>query len=225
MGIRVLVADAQPLLTESLAVALEREDDLLPIPVLTPFKRYVLEAVQEHQPDVSLVDYWMSGIDGPSHCDDVLAALEGRKVILLSWFYANRPWFDAPGDIERALHAGAVGFVPKNCNVETLVEAIRDAHSGKCPVLADDLEDLMRMMKRRRAQTDEQWQRLASLTRREVEILELLALGTSVPEATSALGISPATLRTHIQRILHKTQTHSQVAAIGAARRYGVIKV
>lgn len=225
MGIRVLVADGQPLLTECLTNALARHDDLLPIPAEGPFRYFVLEGVREHQPDVALVDYWMPGIDGPAACAEVLEQLRGVKVILLSWFYANRPWFDPPGDIQRALDAGAVGFIPKNCEVEFLVEAVRQAHRGENPVMADALEELFERMHRRRERAGEEWRQIASLTAREVQIVELLALGMAVPEAASALCISQATLRTHIQRILQKTGTHSQLAAIAAARQYGLINV
>lgn len=225
MGIKVLVADGQPLLTECLTGVLARYDDLLPIPIEGPFRYFVVEDARRHQPDVALVDYWMSGIEGPAGCAEVLAHLEGVKVILLSWFYANRPWFDPPGDIERALAAGAVGFIPKNCDVDTVAEAVRRAYKGERPVMAEDLEELIERMRRRRERAGQLWRQMASLTPREVQILELLAMGTSVPDGADALCISQATLRTHIQRILHKTGTHSQVAAVAAARNYGVITV
>lgn len=226
MGIRVLVADAQPLLSECLATALAQWEDILPINDRTTFGGDVVAAVHRHQPDVTVVDYWMPGIEGPGSCEEILGQLKGFKVIFLSWFYANKPWFDAPGDIERALDCGAVGFLPKHCRVEVIVEAIRGAHAGEHPVMATAVQELIERMRRNRHQkADEIWQKLARLTRREVEILELLATGMTVQDVAESLFISPVTVRTHVQRILHKTGTHSQGAAVATARNYGIISV
>lgn len=218
-----MVADGQPLLSECLATALGQWEDLLPINDRTAFGPDAVAAVHHHQPDVAVLDYWMPGIDGPGSSAQILEQLTGFKVIFTSWFYANKPWFDAPGDIERALAAGAVGFLPKHCRVEVVAEAIRRAHEGECPVLAKAVEELVERMRFRRQQADELWPKLARLTRREIEILELVAMGRAVQEVAEALFISPATVRTHVQRILHKTGTHSQGAAVATARNYGII--
>lgn len=225
MAIRVLVADGQPLLSECLVVALAQWTDLQPIDDRPASGLDVIEAVLSHQPDVALVDYWMPGIDGPDASGAVLYHLRGFKVIFLSWFFANRAWFDAPGDIERTISDGAVGFLPKHCRVATVVEAIERAHAGERPVFGDELEKLVARMRNRRQVVDKMWPQLARLTPREIEVLELLANGVSVKEAAENLFVSPATLRTHVQRILQKTGTHSQAAAIATARNYGIIRV
>lgn len=224
MAISVLIADAQPLLSESLCIALSRCPDLSPIQERLSNGDDVVEAVQRHRPDVVLLDYWMPGIDGPAASRELLSQLGASKVIFLSWFYAKRPWFDAPGDIERLIEAGAVGFLPKHSRVEQVADAVRRAHAGERPVLADALAELIARMRNRRERAGELWQAVARLTPREVEILQLLADGTSVREAAAELYISEATLRTHVQRALHKTGTHSQVAAIAVAREFGVIR-
>lgn len=221
----MLVADGQPLLSECLATALGQWEDILPINDRTAYGPDVVAAVHRHQPDVAVLDYWMPGIDGPNSCVEILGQLKGFKVILLSWFYANRPWFDAPGDIERALECGAVGFLPKHCRVEVVVDAVRRAHGGECPVLATAVQELVQKMRTRRQKADEIWHKLARLTPREIEILELIAAGTTVQEVAEILFISPVTVRTHVQRILHKTGTHSQGAAVATARNYGIISV
>lgn len=221
--IKVFASDAQPLLSESLRVALATFPDLEPIQEHAAIAADAIEAVERHEPDVVLLDYWMPGIDGPGASAKVLSRLHGFKVIFLSWFYANKPWFDAPGDIERVLAAGAVGFLPKHCRLEHVAEAIRCAHGGEAPVMKEYLDELIGRMRGRREHASEIWEQLARLTPREIEILQVLADGMSVTEAAAALFISPATMRTHVQRILHKTGTHSQVAAIAKARNYGII--
>lgn len=223
VGIRVLVADGQPLLSECLVMALGQWESLLPINERTVNGPDAVSAVHRHRPDVAVLDYWMPGIDGPAFSAEVLRQLTGFKVIFLSWFSANRPWFDAPGDMERALEDGAVGFLPKHCRVEVVAEAIRRAHDGECPVFETALRELIEKMRERREKADEIWPQLARLTRREVEILELLAEGSTVQEVAETLFISLVTVRTHVQRILHKTGTHSQGAAVATARNYGII--
>lgn len=222
--IKVFVADAQPLLSESLQMALTNFPDLAPIDEHAAIALDAIEAIKRHAPDVVVLDYWMPGIDGPDASVEVLQELQGFPVIFLSWFYANRPWFDAPGDIERVIAAGAVGFMPKHSRVEQVAEAVRLAHAGHRPVLADALEELISRMRDRRSNAGEIWEQMARLTPREVEILQVLAEGMSVTDAAAALFISPATMRTHVQRILSKTGTHSQVAAIAKARNYGIIR-
>lgn len=222
--IKVFLADAQPLLSESLSVALATFPDIDPIDEHASIAPDAIEAVKRLEPDVVVLDYWMPGVDGPGASADVLCQLHGFKVIFLSWFYANKPWFDAPGDIERVIAAGAVGFLPKHCRVEHVAEAARLAHEGEAPVLRECLDELVDRMRGRRRNAGQVWEQLARLTPREIEILELLAEGMSVTDAAAALFISPATMRTHVQRILHKTGTHSQVAAIAKARNYGIIR-
>lgn len=225
VGIRVLVADGQPLLSECLAVALAQCSDLEPLDDRPASALDLIEAVLSHKPAVALVDYWLPGIDGPEASTAVLSHLRGFKVVFLSWFFADRQWFDAPGDIERTISDGAVGYLPKHCRVAVVAEAVQRAQAGERPVFADELEALVARMRNRRQVVDKMWAELARLTPREREVLELLASGASVKEAADTLFISPATLRTHVQRILHKTGTHSQAAAIATARNYGMIKV
>lgn len=224
MAITVFVADAQPLLSEALAIALSRCPDLEPVDERANIAPDAIDAVRRHQPDVVLLDYWMPGIEGPASSGQVLRGLEGFKVVFLSWFFANKPWFNPPGDIERVIRAGAVGFLPKHCRVDQVAEAVRLAHQGENPVLAEALKELLERMRGRRQHAGEMWEQLARLTPREIEILQLLAEGTTVAEAAAALYISPATLRTHVTRILQKTGTHSQVAAIATARNFGIIR-
>ncbi|HUP71176.1 MAG TPA: response regulator transcription factor [Acidimicrobiales bacterium] len=224
MTITVLVADAQPLLSESLSVALGRCGDLVIVNERCSFGPDAIEAVKRHRPDVVVLDYWMAGIDGPHSSAEVLRELEGFKVIFLSWFLSNKPWFDPPGDIERVIAAGAVGFIPKHCRVDQVAEAIRRANEGEAPVLAEALRELIDRMRGRREHGSELLEQLARLTPREIEILQLLAQGTTVAEGAAALFISLSTFRTHVQRILHKTGTHSQRAAISTARNFGIIR-
>lgn len=223
LTIRVLVGDSQPLLGEALALALGRFPELTVAAEYPSSRRRLIEAATRHRPDVILVDYWMPGIDGPAAAEEILEELKGFRVIFLYWFFASYPWFDAPGDIERALGAGAVGFIPKHFNVEAVARAATEAHEGKAPVLAQFLECLLERMKRHRQERSEVRVQLKKLTPRETEILELLGKGRRVNEIAELLAIRPTTARTHVQNVLNKTGTHSTIEAIALARHFGVI--
>lgn len=222
--ITCFIADAQPLLSESLRMALAAFPGIKPLTEHPAYANVAIEQIRDLNPDVVVLDYWMPGVDGPELSCEVLAELRPHKVLFLSWFFANRPWFNAPNDIEDAIKAGAVGFLPKHCHVEDVAEAISRAHAGEVPVFSDFLEDLLWRMRRKRQSADEVWQQFARLTPREVEILQVLSDGTPTAQAAEKLYISQATLRTHVSRILQKTGTHSLVAAIALARGVGIIR-
>jgi DNA-binding NarL/FixJ family response regulator len=81
----------------------------------------------------------------------------------------------------------------------------------------------MRMLRHRRKQDASMIQRLERLTPRELEILQLMADGKSGPQISEELGMSPHTLRTHVQNILTKLGVHSKLEALVAAIRHGKI--
>jgi len=214
--IRVLVADSQLLFAQSLGEALSRRGFSVPDehPVTGP---RALEAIATHSPDIVLLDYWMAEIEGPAVTALSVERNSGVKIILLSWFHGDR-------EIERALSCGAVGFLPKSVPIDDVVEAVRWAYAGQSPVFPDELHELVDKLKARGDGTRDAWRRLGTLTPRELEILQLLALGRPIAEAADGLSISARTLRTHINNILVKTETHSQMEALSLARTHGLIQ-
>lgn len=214
--ISVLIADSQRLFAEALGDALSLRPDLDVIAERPTSGPETVEAVLSLKPDVTLIDYWMASMEGAAVTARIVARLPEAKVILLSWFHGTR-------EVKHALTAGAVGFLPKSVQVEDVAEAIRWAHAGQAPVYPEELEKLVRNISVRDEQATEAWRRLAKLTPREVQILELLAYGQPIAQVARKLEITPATLRTHIHKILDKTGTGSQIEALSLARRYGLI--
>lgn len=214
---RILIADAQSLLAESLAGVLKREKDFLVLDEYPASGREVLDAVFRCSPEVALIDYWMPGMDGPAVTNAITREAPDVKVILLSWFYGVR-------DIKAALEAGAVGFLPKNVSVGQVVDAIRDAKGGSSLIYPEQMARAMERLEKGDRVASQVWQRLGELTPRELEILELLANGEPIKVLADRLSISVHTLRTHVHRILEKTGTRSQMEAVALARRYGLIQ-
>lgn len=214
---RILIADAQPLFAEALGVALDRESDFSVVqkhPVSGP---EVVEEVVTERPDVCLIDFWMPEMSGPAVTNSILARGEQAKVILLSWFHGVR-------EIQNTFNCGAVGFLPKSVKIAQVAEAVRWARDGLPLVYPKEMEEIIRTISGRNEEAAKVWERFAALTPREIQILDLLGHGRPLKEMAETLSISHATMRTHVQKILEKTKTHTQMEAVALARKYGLIQ-
>lgn len=212
-----MIADSQALSSDSLALALAWSSD---IEVLTQRPVTASDAIKvavSEKPDVLLLDYWMD-MDGPAATRMILKRLPTCKIILLSWFHGQR-------EIEDGLEAGAVGFLPRSVLVAEVAEAIRLAAAGVSPVYHEKLKILMNKLNQKDNVAAELWERLVTLTDREVLILRLLSLGHVSGEIAEYLVLSPTTIRKHIDNIIKKLDVHSQVEAIALGRRSGLVQI
>jgi DNA-binding NarL/FixJ family response regulator len=123
----------------------------------------------------------------------------------------------------RAAQAGASGCLPKTEAVIDLAGAVRRAHAGESLMDPDEVEASLRRLRHRRKQEATIEQRLERLTPRELEILQLIADGVASDEIAPTLGVSPHTLRTHLQNVLTKLKVHSKLDAVVLAIRHGKI--
>jgi DNA-binding NarL/FixJ family response regulator len=123
--------------------------------------------------------------------------------------------------IELALAAGACGVVPTQRDATSLIDALRRACAGELVLPADELPNLVERMHAARAGAGG-GRLLATLTARERQVLTALAEGATTDGIAFDLGISPATVQTHVKNILSKLGVHSKVEAVGAAWRAGL---
>jgi DNA-binding NarL/FixJ family response regulator len=123
--------------------------------------------------------------------------------------------------VELALAAGACGVLPTERNPAQLIAAFRRALAGELVLPVAELPSLVDRLWQARARRNEHLL-LASLTRREREILGALANGATTSELAVELGISPATVQTHVKNVLGKLGVHSKVEAVGTAWRAGL---
>lgn len=121
-------------------------------------------------------------------------------------------------DLLAALEAGALGYVSREESLDRLVYDIRGALTGQACLPRDKLAPILRMLIERRRDDEERAERLRRLSRREHEVLTHLGRGMSNDEIASALFLSRATVRTHVQNILTKLGVHSRLEAISLAR-------
>lgn len=214
--IRVLVSDPQVLVADALAGALERYDDLEVVSARPESGTAAVQAAVAYEPQVILTEFWVSDMSGPAAVELLLGKLPDAKVLVLSWFHG-------PDQIHQALDAGAVAFLPKSLRVPQVHEAILRAHAGENPVFAEQLSRLVDLLERRGRYVTDMGQRLRSLSGRELEVLQLIAVGLPNDDIAARLGLATGTVRTHIHQILSKTGARSQVEAVAIARDHDLV--
>jgi DNA-binding NarL/FixJ family response regulator len=160
-------------------------------------------------PDVILMDLKMPRVDGVSATVEIVAHYPTVKVVVLTSF----------GEVPRvqaALEAGAVGYVLKDAAPEEIDAAVRTAMAGQ--VHLDPV--VTRRLTQRMVSADDQ---LAMLTKREKDILALVAAGLSNQEIAEHLMISERTARTHVSNLLGKLHLRSRTQAALLAIREGLV--
>jgi two-component system nitrate/nitrite response regulator NarL len=171
-----------------------------------------LAAVERQQPDACLVDRHFGGDDSLGVIETMITASPATKVLVLT----------ADPETEgvlRALGAGASGYLHKTRGVTALMAAISRVLRGEVVV------DVPRVPRRRPAQAAADAQRLASfLTDRERQCLALLVEGLDTAAMARRLGVSRATVRTHVQSLLTKLGVHSRLEAVSFAVRYRLVE-
>ena len=218
MTITVLIADDHAAVRAGLGALLDEPDDILVIAEAADGEAVVAQAVR-HRPDVVLLDVQMPRASGIDAIPAILAAATPPpSIIMLTTFALDRY-------VDEALAAGANAFLVKTVSAAGLVDAIRRVHAGEA-VLAPEVTRrvLERLAAARPPVVPEPalpHPGLATLTPREREVLEQLRAGLSNAGIATALGLSEATARTHVSRILVKLDARSRVQAALIAERAG----
>lgn len=213
--IGVLIVDDERTFGEALQLALRHERDLLVVDVATGGED-ALRAAREHRPDVVLMDVAMPGMSGIEATRRIKELDPEVRVLILSGH-------EDPLLLARAVQAGAVGLLRKTEAVATVAEAVRHAYRGDPIHDEDEVETALRRLRHRRSADADAASRLQRLTARERQVLERMATGASSEEIARALGMSPHTLRTHVQNILLKLGVHSKMEALVLAIRHGLV--
>jgi DNA-binding NarL/FixJ family response regulator len=203
--VRVLLADEQALFREAMRVVLSSQDDLQVVSEAKDGQQAVAEAVRV-QPDVALLDAMLPNGDGIHAAAQIADRVPTCRVIVFSGQEDERVLLDA-------LEAGAAGYLSKESPLVDLIEATRAVHRGEALVPPRMLGAVLQRLIQRRRERDAALRRVGGLTRREREVLGLLAQGADNDEIAQRLVISPETARTHIQNMLGKLGVHSRLEA------------
>ncbi|GAA2735206.1 response regulator transcription factor [Actinocorallia aurantiaca] len=204
--LRVIVVDDHPAMRAGI-VALLASEPTLAIVGEAADGRQAVELAERLAPDVALVDLRMPVMDGVAATASILA-LPGRTRVLILTTY------DTDTDIERAVEAGAIGYLLKDATREQLVAAVHSAARGET-VLAPRVAERLVARMRRPAET--------SLTPREVDVLGAVADGLSNAEIGERLFIGEATVKTHLLRVFAKLDVSDRTHAVVVALDRGLL--
>jgi Response regulator containing a CheY-like receiver domain and an HTH DNA-binding domain len=214
--IRVLVADDQKLVRAGFGALLAAEEDLTVVGEAADGESAVEMATRE-RPDVVLMDIRMPGLDGIEATRRIAAdpRLENVRVVILTTFETDEYVFDA-------LRAGASGFLVKDTDPEELLRAVRVVARGDA-LLAPSVTRRLIADVIARGPAPRPTPELEELTPREREILILVGGGLSNDEIADRLGISPATAKTHVSRILGKLAARDRAQLVVIAYESGLV--
>jgi DNA-binding NarL/FixJ family response regulator len=213
--IRVLLADGQSLFRDALKVVLETQADFEVVGEAADGMHAVAEA-ERTNPDVAVVDADLPNGDGVRTTRLIVDRLAGCRVLFLCKDEDDR-------GLISCLEAGATGFVTKASPIGELIEIARRVHAGETTIPPRMLGTLLAGLIKNRREHDEALRRLANLTRREREVLSLLAKGADNEGIAQPLVISPETARTHVQNVLGKLGVHSRLEAAAFVIQNGLV--
>lgn len=205
--IRVLIVDDHRMVRDGLKVFLSIYDDIEVIAEALDGEEAVALCSQI-QPDVILMDIMMPGMDGPTATARIRDACPDIQVLALTSFAE-------PDLVQRALDAGAIGYLLKDIRPEKLVQAIRDARSGRGTI---DMAAAQALMERNRQPAVGY-----DLTPREREVLALLAAGKTNKEIAENLTISAGTVRLHVSNVLSKLEASNRTEAAALALQHNLV--
>jgi DNA-binding NarL/FixJ family response regulator len=206
--IRVVIVDDERLFAELMRLALGAAEGIEVLAVVHDLKSAIV-VVNEHRPDVVVADYHLPDGTGADLARAVRGSLPDTSVLVLT----ADPSAVTLNDVARS---GAVGHMTKGRGLTEVVESVRAAAAGEILFAPGELQRLLLESAASRKIVE-------PLTARELEVLRLLASGTSTGAAAESLGISTATLRAHVQAVLRKLGAHSRLEAVAEAARLGLV--
>ena len=201
--IRIMIVEDHSIVRQGLVALLRTVPDFV-IVAEAGDGRKAIELYRQHQPDVTLMDLRLPQVNGVEAIGRIRIDYPNARIIVLTAF-------DGDEDIYRALQAGARGYLLKGMTSDELVEAIRSVYAGKSRIPAPVAERLAERMG------------APVLTARETEVLHLIVGGNSNKEIASALHISEATVKTHINSLLSKLGVTDRTQAATTALQRGIV--
>jgi DNA-binding NarL/FixJ family response regulator len=213
--IKVLIADDESVVRAGIRAVLESVTDIV-VAAEAGDGRAAVDAALTVRPDVALVDIKMPVLDGLAVLGEVRRQLPGTRMVMLTSFGTAL-------NAQRAVQAGAAGFVLKSCAPDELIRAVRAAQAGHAylsPEIARVVLDMIPHADIARRQAAAA--RLSALSPRETQVMSLLADGLSNASIAARLRTTEASAKTYVSRILAKIDCANRVQAALLARDAGL---
>ena len=201
--IRVLCVDDHPVVLDGLSALISMQADM-EIAASASNGEAALRAFREHQPDIAIVDLRLPDMTGLELIGSMHKIKDRAKVIVLSSY-------DGDADIQRALDAGAQGYVAKGLVRDELLNAIRTVAKGGKHIPAAIAQRLVDHMGDN------------AISERETQVLRLVASGKRNKEIAGELAIAEDTVKMHVRNILSKLNVTDRTEAVTVALRRGII--
>lgn len=214
MAIRLMLADDHRMLREGLRRSMT-DAGFDVIGEASDGVEAVSLADQLH-PDVILMDVTMPNCDGVEACRQLKSIGTQSKIVMLT-MHADQEV------LTNAIRAGAIGYLTKDCSTREIAEAVRMAAEGDTvlsPQLARSMLAEVRKLDQPRTPEEER-----VVTKREEEVLQLIADGCSTPEVAERLFISQKTVKNHLASIYHKLDARDRTQAVLQAVRMGIVRL
>ena len=203
MKIRVLAVDDHPLLRSGIAAVLHAEDDIVLVAEAAN-GREAIESFRRHRPDVTVIDLQMPVMNGIDAMIAIRSEFPNARFIVLTTYQGD-------AQAVRALKAGAMGYVLKQTLRGELVDAVRAVHGGNRRIPSEIAAGLAEHLAHE------------PLTEREVDVLRKVATGHSNKVIGAVLGVSEATVKSHLKSILSKLGANDRTHAVTIAMRRGFL--
>lgn len=196
--ITVMCVDDHSVVLDGIALVLNLQADMAVVATTTRGED-ALELYRKHRPDVTLMDLRLRGMDGVDVIKAILGEFPKAHIVVLTMYEGDQ-------DVYRALAAGADAYVLKDSHSDELIRVVRQVHEGRTIDSSAHVSH-------------------AALSRREQEVLQLIAAGMRNRAIAAGMGISEETVHTHLRNIFHKLSVSDRAHALAVAIRRGIVHV